>query len=112
MTRRHRKPWYRRVKWDNVSLALAVVAIAGVEIWTFTADPPAFDWNLLKPKHVVTYSYRVEEGDTLWDVASNMALPREDLREIVFNIQAQNKIKDPGAIQPGTVITITMERKK
>lgn len=102
---------WERIKWGNVSLLLATGAVAAAGVWGIYHNKPIFDYSLVKPNHVVTYSYRIQEGDTLWHVASTVALPEDDLQKLVFRIMEDNKIKDPGAIQPGAVIQINVERK-
>ena len=102
---------WQRIKWGNVSLLLATGAVVAAGAWSMYHRQPLFDYSQLSPNHVVTYSYRIQEGDTLWHVASTVALPADDLQRMVFKIIKDNKIKNPGAIQPGTVIQINVERK-
>ena len=106
-----KKSILKRIKWENVSLLMTTVAVATVGAYVIYTSKPIFDYSLVKPNHVVTYEYRIQEGDTLWHVASTVALPEDDLQRLVFRIMEDNKIKNPGAIQPGTVIQITVERK-
>lgn len=106
-----RKSMWQRIKWGNVSLLLATGAVAVAGAWGIYHHKPVFDYSKVLPSHVVTYSYRIQEGDTLWHVASTVALPEDDLQRLVFRIMEDNRIKNPGAIQPGTVIQITVERK-
>lgn len=106
-----KKSILQRIKWGNVSLLLATGAVAVAGAWEIYHHKPVFDYSKVLPSHVVTYSYRIQEGDSLWYIASTIALPEDDLQRMVFQIMEDNKIKNPGAIQPGTVIQITVERK-
>ena len=106
-----KKSILQRIKWGNVSLLLATGAVVAAGAWGIYNHKPVFDYSKVLPSHVVTYSYRIQEGDTLWHVASTVALPEDDLQRLVFRIMEDNRIKNPGAIQPGTVIQITVERK-
>lgn len=106
-----KKSILRRIKWENVSLLLATGAVAVAGAWGIYHHKPVFDYSKVLPNHVVTYSYRIQEGDTLWHVASTVALPEDDLQQLVFRIMEDNRIKNPGAIQPGAVIQINVERK-
>lgn len=106
-----KRPIWKRIRWENVSLLMATVAVATAGVYGIYTKKPIFDYSLVKPNHVVTYSYRIQEGDTLWHVASTVALPQDDLQRLVFRIMEDNRIKNPGAIQPGTVIQINVERK-
>lgn len=106
-----KKPIWKRIKWENVSLLIATVAVATAGAYGIYHNKPVFDYSKVLPSHVVTYRYRIQEGDTLWHVASIVALPEDDLQQMVFKIIEDNKIKNPGAIQPGTVIQINLESK-
>ena len=106
-----RKSMWQRIKWGNVSLLLATGAVVVAGVYGIYTSKPVFDYSKVLPSHVVTYSYRIQEGDTLWHVASTVALPEDDLQRLVFRIMEDNRINNPGAIQPGTVIQITVERK-
>lgn len=106
-----RRTIWQRIKWGNVSLLLAVGSVVTAGAWGMYHREPIFDYSKVLPSHVVTYDYRIQEGDTLWHVASTIALPEDDLQRLVFRIMEDNKIKDPGAIQPGAVIQINVERK-
>lgn len=96
-----KKSILRRIKWGNVSLLLATGAVVVAGMYGIYHRKPVFDYSKVLPSHVVTYSYRIQEGDTLWSVASNIAIPQDDLQRMVFKIMEDNKIKNPGAIQPG-----------
>ncbi len=106
-----KKSILQRIKWENVSLLMATVAVAAAGAYGIYHRKPVFDHNKVLPSHVVTYSYRIQEGDTLWHVASTIALPEDDLQKLVFRIMEDNRIKNPGAIQPGAVIQISVERR-
>lgn len=107
-----KKSILRRIKWENVSLLVATVAVAVAGAWGIYHHKPVFDYSKVLPSHVVTYSYRIQEGDTLWHVASTVALPEDDLQQMVFKIIEDNKIKNPGAIQPGTLVIIRVKPVK
>lgn len=53
----------------------------------------------------IEYRYEVEEGDTLWDIASMIATDREDVRKIIYDIKAENNLKD-AVIVPGQELII------
>ena len=106
-----KKSILRRIKWENVSLLVATVAVAVAGAWGMYHRQPLFDYSKLTPSHIVTYNYRIQEGDTLWSVASSMTLPQDDLQRLIFRIMEDNRIKNPGAIQPGAVIQINVERR-
>ncbi len=49
----------------------------------------------------------VEQGDTLWAIASNNLPPGYDIRKYVWLLQQENGI-DGGAIYPGQIILMPM----
>lgn len=57
----------------------------------------------------IPYHYTMEEGDTIYQVAARIATPKEDINELTWRILEDNHIKDPGAVQPGTEITIYVD---
>ena len=60
----------------------------------------------------VTYTYDIKAGDTLWGVASNVATPHEDVREIVHKIMTDNNIRNAQELKVGDKIYIYLERAK
>lgn len=64
---------------------------------------------LLWPKEEApaeTITRTVEAGDTVYTIAAEVATPRDNINYLSWKICQDNNIKDPGNIQPGTVITI------
>ena len=59
---------------------------------------------------IIKYTYQISAGDTLWDVASNVATPNDDVRELIYNIMETNKIDNPASIQEGQTIYIFLKR--
>lgn len=53
-----------------------------------------------------TITRTVEAGDTVYGIAAQVATPKDDINYLSWKICQDNNIKDPGNIQPGTVITI------
>jgi hypothetical protein len=60
-------------------------------------------------KDIPQYNYiTVEEGDTLWTIASNYAEKRNtDIRKLVYEISYENNIYN-ASIYPGDVIRVPM----
>ena len=48
----------------------------------------------------------VESNDTLWSIAASRTDDSKDIREVIYDIQQLNGIKDPGQIQPGDKIKV------
>lgn len=61
---------------------------------------------------IITYQKEVEEGDTLWDICREIGKDEVDVRLLVWQAMKDNNISDCGALQPGTVITVNVERAR
>lgn len=59
----------------------------------------------------VEYRYTVDEGDTVWDVAEKIALPSEDVRDIVRRICEDNQLKN-AQIRPGEELKVRVLQKE
>lgn len=66
-------------------------------------------WNYPQEEKI-EYRYEVEAGDTVWDIASRIATPREDVREIAYDIIHDNNIKN-AVITPGQVLIIRVTKQ-
>ena len=55
-------------------------------------------------------SRRVMAGETLWEICSKVNQGREDVWEVIDRVRLDNNIKDPGALEPGQVITIRVKK--
>jgi LysM repeat protein len=51
------------------------------------------------------FEYVVEPGDTLWEIASSMAGPERDVRNLVADISSLSGV-EAGVIYPGQVLLI------
>lgn len=61
---------------------------------------------------IISYQKQVEEGDTLWDICKEISKDEVDVRLLVWRAMKDNNISDCGALQPGTVITVNVERAR
>lgn len=82
--------------------ALAAIAITGA---AYVSRPTA-------EADFVEYRWTVHEGDTIAAIASKIALPSEDYREIEYKIMRDNGIKNAGALQIGHELIIKVHRVK
>ena len=62
-----------------------------------------------EPAPRVSYVYEMEAGDTVYDVATRVATPKENINRLSWQICRDNGITDPGAVQPGTRLTIQVD---
>ena len=61
---------------------------------------------------IISYQKQVEEGDTLWDICREIGKDEVDVRLLVWQAMKDNNISDCGALRPGTVITVNVERAR
>lgn len=69
--------------------------------------------NRLFPEtRIVEYRREVRAGDTLWDICGEIATDKEDLRKLVWQAKKDNRIRDVGNLQPGTLIVVRVEEAR
>ena len=70
-------------------------------------------YNRLFPEvRIVEYRREVRPGDTLWDICREVATDKEDLRRLVWQAKKDNRIRDVGNLQPGTLIVVKVEEAR
>lgn len=70
-------------------------------------------YNRLFPEvKIVEYRREVRAGDTLWDICGEIATDKEDLRKLVWQAKKDNRIKDVGNLQPGTLVIVRVEEAR
>lgn len=104
-----KKSILRRIKWGNVAIVLAWI-VSVICTWYMCRSTKSY--AVTTTGGLVRHSYTLQVGDTIWDVASNVATSNDDVREVVYKILEDNKISNPGVVQPGQTIYIYLERKQ
>lgn len=61
---------------------------------------------------IVEYRREVRPGDTLWTICGEIATDKEDLRKLVWQAKKDNRIKDVGNLQPGTLVIVRVEEAR
>lgn len=70
-------------------------------------------YNRLFPEvKIVEYRREVRPGDTLWTICGEIATDKEDLRRLVWQAKKDNRIKDVGNLQPGTLVIVRVEEAR
>ena len=64
------------------------------------------------PEKTVPYKVTLRNGESVWDVCAKVASSKDDVREVVYNALKENRINDPGNVQPGTEIVIRVKEMK
>lgn len=70
------------------------------------------DYLTAGPNELIEYRKEVAEGDTLWNICSEIATDREDLQKLVWQAQKDNRIKDPAELQPGGIVIIKVREAR
>ena len=69
--------------------------------------------NRLFPEtKIVEYRREVRPGDTLWIICGEIATDKEDLRKLVYQAKKDNRIRDVGNLQPGTLVIVKVEEAR
>ena len=92
--------WSRKGRRVVAVILLIGAAAAGYEIIRADEVP------------MVTYQKEVIPGDTIWSICSRVATEHDDLQKLVWETMQDNHIKDPGNLQPGTVIVIHVKKAR
>lgn len=98
------KPLIQRIRWQRTGyLAVAVIAVGAIG-FGYYKDSQA--------TQLVEYHRVVESGDTLWSICASIATDKEDMGRLVWKVGRDNKISDPGNLQPGTELVIRVKRAR
>jgi len=89
--------WRRRVLVLAILVALVLGAVGVVRASTPDATTDQIDITVVVP-----------DGGTLWDLAERYAPPGADRSTWVDAVADRNDV-DPGAIQPGTAVSVPVE---
>lgn len=60
----------------------------------------------------VPYKVILQDGESVWDACAKVAGRRDDVREMVYNALKENRISNPGSVQPGTELVIRVKEMK
>lgn len=98
------KPLIRRIRWVRIGCILCGLLAAGAVGYGCYRDGLATE--------LVEYRTTVEEGDTLWGIVAKVATDKEDMSKLTWQVMQDNRISDPGHLQPGTVIVIRVKEAR
>ena len=78
----------------------------------FTAAVFLAGYAVQPPDKTVPYKVTIRDGESVWDACAKVASSKDDVREVVYNALKENRINDPGNVQPGTEIVIRVKEMK
>lgn len=78
----------------------------------FTAIVFLAGYAVQPPDKTVPYKVTIWDGESVWDACAKVASSKDDVREVVYNALKENRINDPGNVQPGTEIVIKVKEMK
>lgn len=89
-----------RGRGENVMSKVLIVFIAIVLLAGYAVQPP---------EKTVPYKVTLRDGESVWDACTKVASSKDDVRELVYNAMKENRINDPGNVQPGTELVIRVK---
>ena len=72
----------------------------------------ARDYLFAGKNELIEYRKEIKSGDTLWNICSEIATDKEDLRKLVWQSMRDNHIKDPADLQPGRVVIVRVKEAR
>ena len=77
-----------------MSLVLVILSITPLAISRAFVDNTTYDTVYVKP------------GDTVWQIASKYATPKDDVREVIYEIRRINKLDNNAHVYPGQALKV------
>lgn len=99
-----KKPLLKRIKWTRISVLLSAALAAGAIGYGYYRDTTMTS--------LVEYHRTIEAGDTLWGVVGQVATDKVDMCKLTWQVMKDNKITDPGNLQPGTELVIRVKKAR
>ena len=78
----------------------------------FTAIVLLAGYVVQPPEKTVPYKVTLRNGESVWDACARVASDKDHMQELVYNALKENRINDPGNVQPGTEIVIRVKEMK
>lgn len=98
------KPLIKRIRWTRIGCILCAALAASALGYGYYRDT--------MKTQLVEYRKTVETGDTLWGIVGQVATNREDMSRLTWQVAQDNKIADPGNLQPGTELVIRVKKAR
>lgn len=98
------KPLIKRIRWTRIGCILCAALAAGAIGYGYYRES--------METQLVEYRKTVEAGDTLWGIVGQVATNREDMSRLTWQVAQDNKIADPGNLQPRTELVIRVKKAR
>lgn len=72
----------------------------------------AHDYLFAGKNELIEYRKEIKSGDTLWNICSEIATDKEDLRKLVWQAMRDNHISDPAELQPGRIVIVRVREAR
>lgn len=99
-----KKALLKRIRWSRIGAVLCIALAAGAIGYAYYRDT--------METQLVEYRKTVEAGDTLWGIIGQVATNREDMSRLTWQVAQDNKITNPGNLQPGTELVIRVKKAR
>lgn len=99
-----KKPLLFRIRWAKIGILLTIAFAAGGIGYGY--------WRDIQESELVEYRVEVEQGDTLWGILSKLATDKDDMSKLTWQAMQDNRISDPGHLQPGTELIIRVKKAR
>lgn len=99
-----KKTLLRRIRWTKIGCILSVAIVAGAIGYRYYQDMYA--------TQLVEYRVTVERGDTLWGILGRVATDKDDMSKLTWQTMQDNRISDPGNLQPGTELIVHVKQAR
>ena len=97
---------------NKALMMTAVLAVSTLCAGVAVNGSLVHDYLFAGRNELIEYRKEIKSGDTLWNICSEIATDREDLRKLVWQAQKDNKIKDPAELQPGRIVIIRVREAR
>lgn len=93
----------RRIRWGRVFITAAVVIGITAGAYQYITAPTT---------RLIEYQAEVKPGDTLWTICARIATDQEDMGRLVWQARRDNRITDPGNLQPGAIVVVRVKEAR
>ena len=90
----------------------AILAVATLSAGVAVNADLARDYLFAGKNELIEYRKEIKSGDTLWNICSEIATDKEDLRKLVWQAMQDNNIQDPAELQPGRIVIVRVREAR